>query len=84
MTFVTHLTAVNTEAVQTGVMGAPPCRFSGVKVFSATMADDRAHLGEKITAWLEANPVQVVDQIVLQSSGDAFHCLSILLFYEDD
>jgi hypothetical protein len=65
-------------------MGAPPCSFSGVKVFSATMADDRVTLGEKITAWLEANPVRVVDRVVLQSSGDEFHCLSILLFYDDD
>jgi hypothetical protein len=65
-------------------MPAQPRSFSGVKVFSATMADDRAALGDKITAWLEANPVQVVDQIVLQSSGDEFHCLSILLFYLDN
>ena len=65
-------------------MGAPPSSFSGVKVFSATMADDRAVLGDRITAWLEANPVRVVDHIVVQSSGDEFHCLSILLFYLDN
>ena len=56
--------------------------FNGVKVFSATMAQERDRLGEKITVWLEANPgVKVVDKIVTQSSDEAFHCLAITLFY---
>ena len=56
--------------------------FNGVKVFSATMAQERDQLGEKITHWLAANPsVQIVDKIVTQSSDEAFHCLAITLFY---
>ena len=56
--------------------------FNGVKVFSATMAQERDQLGEKITHWLTANPsVQIVDKIVTQSSDEAFHCLAITLFF---
>jgi hypothetical protein len=56
--------------------------FNGVKVFSATMAQERDQLGEKITQWLSAHPgVQIVDKIVTQSSDEAFHCLAITLFF---
>ncbi len=56
--------------------------FTGVKVFAATMQQDRDKLGEVITAWLAAHPrVRVVDRVVCQSSDDAFHCLSVVLFY---
>ena len=57
-------------------------QFNGVKVFSATMAQERDQLGEKITQWLAAHPgVEIVDKIVTQSSDEAFHCLAITLFY---
>lgn len=57
-------------------------RFSGVKVFSVTMQQDRDRLGEKITQWLAENPsVEIVDTVVTQSSDEAFHCLTITLFY---
>jgi hypothetical protein len=60
-------------------------RFSGVKVFSSTMANDREQLGERISAWLRAHPnLKIVDKIVLQSSDQAFHCLSVTLFYVED
>jgi hypothetical protein len=56
--------------------------FSGVKVFSATMAQERDQLGEKITQWLATHPgVEIVDKIVTQSSDEAFHCLAITLFF---
>jgi len=56
--------------------------FSGVKVFSATMAQERDQLGEKITQWLANHPgVEIVDKIVTQSSDEAFHCLAITLFF---
>ncbi len=59
-------------------------QFNGVKVFSATMAQDRDQLGEKLTAWLAERPaLQVVDTVVTQSSDEAFHCLAITLFYFD-
>ena len=59
-------------------------QFTGVKVFSATMAQERDQLGEKITQWLAAHPkVQIVDKIVTQSSDEAFHCLAITLFYNE-
>lgn len=59
-------------------------KFNGVKVFSATMAQERDHLGEKVTQWLRDNPsVEIVDTIVRQSSDNAFHCLSITVFYID-
>lgn len=58
--------------------------FDGVKVFSATMAHDRAVLGEKVTAWLErhAGTVDIVDIVVTQSSDSAFHCVTISVFYK--
>ena len=44
--------------------------FNGAKVFSATMAQDREFLGDKVTAWIQSNPRrQVVDTIVTLSSG---------------
>ena len=46
------------------------------------MAQERENLGEKLTAWLAANPaVKVVDTVVTQSSDEAFHCLAITVFY---
>lgn len=57
--------------------------FSGVKVFSATRAKDRAELGANVTRWIKANSdLNVVDQVVVQSSDSEFHCLSMVLFYE--
>jgi hypothetical protein len=57
-------------------------RFDRVAVFSATMARDRALLGEKVTRWLrtEGSSLEVVGKAVRQSSDLAFHCLSITLF----
>lgn len=57
--------------------------FNGVKVFSATKAKDREELGETITRWLRAHPVQVVDKVVTQSSDNEFHCLTVVLFYTE-
>ena len=58
--------------------------FDGVKVFSATMLADRACLGEKVSAWLAANPrLQVVDMIVTQSSDASFHCIAITIFWKE-
>lgn len=57
-------------------------RFTGVKVFSTTMVKQRQELGETVTLWLRANAdLEVVDRVVSQSSDDAFHCLTIVLFY---
>jgi hypothetical protein len=57
-------------------------RFTGVKIFSATMARQRQDLGESVTLWLQANAdLEVVDTIVSQSSDDEFHCLAIVVFY---
>jgi hypothetical protein len=64
--------------------GSNTLQFTGVKVFSATMAQERDQLGEKITQWLAAHPgVQIVDKIVTQSSDEAFHCLAITLFFNE-
>lgn len=58
--------------------------FNGVKVFSATTAQDRAVLGDRLTAWVKANPSRrIVDTVTRQSSDEAFHCLSITVFYVD-
>ena len=63
-------------------MAANSAYFSGVKVFSTTLARDREVMGESVTRWLKENPgVEVVDKEVTQSSDKEFHCLSITLFY---
>jgi folate-dependent tRNA-U54 methylase TrmFO/GidA len=57
--------------------------FTGVKVFSTTLARDREQMGEKITQWLKDNPnIEITDKIVTQSSDKEFHCLTISLFYK--
>jgi hypothetical protein len=56
--------------------------FTGVKVFSATKVRDRDELGEKISTWLRDHPaIEILDKVVMQSSDQAFHCLSITLFF---
>jgi len=58
--------------------------FNGVKVFSATLARNREELGEKVTEWLRQHPgCEVVDMRVVQSSDREFHCISIILFYNE-
>lgn len=57
-------------------------RLSGVKVFSATKAADRERLGERITKWLREEKRLITDVVVRQSSDSAFHCLSIIYFFE--
>jgi folate-dependent tRNA-U54 methylase TrmFO/GidA len=57
-------------------------QFTGVKVFSTTLARDREMMGETITRWLKDNPqAEIVDKEVTQSSDKEFHCLTITLFY---
>jgi hypothetical protein len=66
---------------QSPVESAMPAQFSIVKVFSATKSKDREKLGERVTAWIEANPtLEVVRTSVTQSSDHGFHCLTLILF----
>lgn len=56
--------------------------FTGIKVFSTTLARDREAMGETITRWLKDNSnLEILDKVVTQSSDKEFHCLSITLFY---
>lgn len=56
--------------------------FNAVKVFSATTATDREDLGERVNRWLRDHPeAEVVDKVVTQSSDEAYHCITITLFY---
>lgn len=58
--------------------------FTGVKVFSTTLARDRDVMGETIGRWIAENPgIEIVDREVRQSSDREFHCLTITLFYRD-
>ena len=57
-------------------------QFTGIKVFSTTLARDREMMGENITKWLKENPnAEIVDKVVTQSSDKEFHCLTITFFY---
>ncbi|MBU0554274.1 hypothetical protein KKF91_11885 [Myxococcota bacterium] len=56
--------------------------YTGVKVFTATKANERARLGDEIEAWIAARAdLEIVDTVVRQSSDQKFHCLSVLIFY---
>ncbi len=58
--------------------------FTGVKVFSTTLARDREVMGDAIGRWLAENPgFEVVDREITQSSDREFHCLTITLFYRE-
>jgi hypothetical protein len=58
--------------------------FSGMKVFSTTLARDREAMGDNITRWLTDNAhLEIVDKVVTQSSDKEFHCLTITLFYRE-
>ena len=58
-------------------------QFTGMKVFSTTLARDREHMGDNITRWVQENQqLEIVDKTVTQSSDAEFHCLTITLFYE--
>jgi len=58
--------------------------FTGVKVFSTTLARDREGLSERINEWLGAHPeLEIVDRVVTQSSDKAFHCLTLTFFYRE-
>jgi hypothetical protein len=60
----------------------PIKEFNGAKVFSATMVQDREHLGDKVMAWIQSNPRrEIVDTVVTLSSDRAFHCLAITVFF---
>lgn len=59
-------------------------RINGVKVFSATMALDRARLGETITEWIVRHPnLSIVDVVQTQSSDESFHCVAITVFFHE-
>jgi hypothetical protein len=63
-------------------VGAPVTEspISVVKVFSATKARDRDQLGDRVAAWLEANPhLEIRKTVVSLSSDSEFHCLSLVL-----
>jgi hypothetical protein len=59
--------------------------FNGVKIFSATMFQQREQLGETVTAWIAANPTKKVTEFVVTQSSDAeFHCIAISLFFTEN
>ena len=62
---------------------SPPA-FTGMKIFSTTLARDREAMGDQITKWLTDNQqLEIVDKIVTQSSDKEFHCLTVTLFYRE-
>lgn len=53
-----------------------------VKVWSVTRAKDREVLGDKITEWLKDSRAIPSRTFVVQSSDSAYHCISVVMFYE--
>jgi len=49
-----------------------------------TLARNREELGETVTEWLKKHPhCEIVDMQVVQSSDREFHCISIILFFNE-
>jgi len=70
------------QAASGRIVLRPHIPFNGVKVFSATMFQDRQLLGEKITSWIAENPLNELIEIdVTQSSDESFHCIALTVFY---
>lgn len=69
--------------MSTGALAVRPgVRFNGVKVFSATMAEARASLGELVAEWLAAHPrCKATEFVVTQSSDSRFHCVTLVVFF---
>ena len=66
------------------VVVRPDLIFNGVKIFSATMFQQRDQLGEVVTAWIAANPTKKVTEFVVTQSSDAsFHMIAISVFYAE-
>jgi hypothetical protein len=64
--------------------GATQGAINSFKVFSATKARDREILGDRVTAWIAANPaIEVLRTVVSLSSDRGFHCLSLVLVCTD-
>ncbi len=58
--------------------------FTGVKVFTTTLARDRDAMGEAVGRWLGEHPeLETVDHEVRLSSDRHFHCLSIIVYYRE-
>lgn len=63
----------------------PNLKTNGVKIFSATMFAERDALGEKVTGWMRAHAQHKVTEItVTQSSDEAFHCISITVWFHEE
>lgn len=59
-------------------------RLTGIKVFTATMHEERARLGDKVTDWIAAHPQRtLLDITITQSSDSAFHCISFIIAYTE-
>lgn len=75
-----RFTAAKQNQNKAGQMKNP--EFQAVKVFSATMVKDREVLGEKVTEWMKSiRNLKIMDYTVTQSSDNAFHCVTITIFY---
>jgi folate-dependent tRNA-U54 methylase TrmFO/GidA len=48
------------------------------------LARDREALSDRITKWIRENPqLEIVDEVVTQSSDKEFHCLTFTFFYRE-
>lgn len=82
---------MSTDSSSGGTSGSGRVAFgadqaiNGVKIFSATMVNERGQLGDKVTDWLRRHPEYEVREVFLtQSSDEAFHCIAITLFYWEE
>jgi putative lipoic acid-binding regulatory protein len=56
-----------------------------MKTFTAVKSRDRNALGERVTEWIARHPeLTITDKVVRQSSDERYHCLTIVVFYQEE
>lgn len=72
----------NTDRLSNEVTRSKCSPFDGVQMFTASKPRDRDQLGETISAWMSRNRhLEIVDWVITQSSDNAFHCVTMSLFW---
>lgn len=58
--------------------------FDGMVIFSETKHTDRHNMSEEVTAWRQRNASATITDIrTMQSSDNAFHCVTVIIFYKN-
>jgi hypothetical protein len=60
--------------------GRPCAGYTHVRVFTTTQLGEHAELGDRLTAWIAREGLEVVAVEAAQSSDSRRHCVSLVAF----